>query len=184
MRREPLTQPGEVEMDSKLQAYYDGELSRLGRWWIERRLAASAELRRELAALTRLSELVRESEAPVEDPDLWPAIAGQVSREAPGGGPIRAVGDAGSPRFPWLAPLLRPAGALAVAAAAALALVRGDAWWGGEVRPERSGGVVRWIDSGSRSVLVFEDEAGGGATLVWVLDSEPQSGRPDPQGAG
>lgn len=171
-------------MDAKLQAYYDGELSWLGRWRVERRLAASAELRRELARLQRLSELVRAAEAAAPEPDLWPEIAGRLSREPEGGDPIRTHADPLRPAFGWLGPRLKPAGAFAVAAVALFALVRGDAWWGADPSSGSSSGVVRWIDSGSRSVLVIEDEAGRGATLVWVLDPEPPGGQPGPQGAG
>ncbi len=171
-------------MDAKLEKYYDGELSWLGRWWVERRLAASAEMRRELARLERLSELVREAESRSVAPDLWPAIEGQLSCEPAGRDPIRADASTWRPALGWLGPLRLPAGAFALAAAALLALVRGDAWWGADASSGSPVGVVRWIDTGSRSVLVIEDETGRGATLVWVLDPEPQAGEAGPQGEG
>jgi hypothetical protein len=34
--------------------------------------------------------------------------------------------------------------------------------------PPVSGGVVRWIDSGSRSVMVLDDQPD--TTIIWVLD--------------
>ena len=32
------------------------------------------------------------------------------------------------------------------------------------------GGVVRWMDSGGRSVMVQEDDGQTGATVIWLLD--------------
>jgi anti-sigma factor RsiW len=43
--------------DRTLHAYYDGELGPLARWLFERRLARSAELRSELAALESVGDL-------------------------------------------------------------------------------------------------------------------------------
>ena len=61
-----------------LQAFHDGELSRLARWRFERRLVRSAELRSELQALESVSELVRAGAAGV-------AVMGAVMRsETPG----------------------------------------------------------------------------------------------------
>jgi anti-sigma factor RsiW len=171
-------------MDAKLQAYYDGELSRLGSWLFERRLAASASLRSQLAELSQLSQLVRGAEAAGAEPDFWPSIARELERDAvPRQRESSIERDSDAP-LAWVVALLKPAGVVAVAAAAVLALVRGDGLWGASARSRDSGGVVRWIDSGSRSVMVIEDESGRGATLVWVLDAEPSDGDAPLQGEG
>jgi hypothetical protein len=171
-------------MDAKLQAYYDGELSRFGRFWFERRLAASADLRREFAQLQQLTQLVRGAEEAGGEPDFWPAIANELARDR--NAAQREAGDTSPATSPlaWVAALLKPVGVVAVAATAVLALVRGDGWWGSSARSADPGGVVRWIDSGTRSVMVIEDESGRGATLVWVLDAEPEEGDASHQGEG
>ena len=56
-----------------LSAYHDGELRGLARWRFERRLRREPGLRRELAALGRVGDLVRGSEAAAQ-PDLWDRI--------------------------------------------------------------------------------------------------------------
>ena len=61
--------------EATLQAYYDGELGPWARWRFERRLERFPELRRELADLAALGDLVRESEAALAAPDLWEGIA-------------------------------------------------------------------------------------------------------------
>ena len=58
----------------KLHAYHDGELGGLARWRFERRLRRSPQLRRDLAALARIGELVCESEMRASEPDLWDRI--------------------------------------------------------------------------------------------------------------
>lgn len=142
-----------------LQAYHDGELGAWARWRFERRLARSPELRRELAALAELTDLVRESEAAVAAPDLWPEIA----RRLPGVDAERAEA-AWAARRPGLRErYLKPVAALvtagALAAALAIALVSG------ETAPS---GVVNWVDGGDRNVMVLDGE--GDVTVIWVFD--------------
>jgi anti-sigma-K factor RskA len=149
-----------------LLAYHDGELRGWGRWRFERRLARSPELRRELAVLARLGELVRESEAQAPAPDLWEAIEQRLpAADARRAEAERAGGGLGA----WLGSRLRPLGAVAAAAAAAalaFVLLSGD---------NPTGGVVRWMDSGGKSVMVLE--GGEGVTIIWVLGefSQPLS---------
>jgi anti-sigma-K factor RskA len=141
----------------ELHAYHDGELSGLARWRFERRLRRSEGLRRELAELARLGALVRAAEAPAPGPDLWdrieqrlPAVDAQRAEES--GGRRASLGW-------WMA----PAGAMAATALAALAV-----WWGPADAPVERAGVVRWMDSGGRSVMVLEGDAD--TTIIWVLD--------------
>ncbi|MGH7338573.1 MAG: hypothetical protein ACREI7_13410, partial [Myxococcota bacterium] len=54
-----------------LNAYRDGELSGFARWRFERRLRRSPELQRELAALVRVGDWVRASQADVGGADVW-----------------------------------------------------------------------------------------------------------------
>src|SRR5262249_33577059 len=54
-----------------LNAYCDGELSRFARWRFELRLRRSPELQRELAALSRVGEWVRQGHEESPRADLW-----------------------------------------------------------------------------------------------------------------
>ena len=149
----------EIEGWETLQAYHDGELGVLARWRFERRLRRSPQLQRELAALARIGELVCESEARAPEPDLWDRIAQRLpaldARRAEAAQPTRA----------GLAWWLRPVGAVAVAAAALLAVYEG--WFGSHAS---EAGVVRWMDSEGRPVIVLESDAEAGVTIIWVLD--------------
>jgi anti-sigma factor RsiW len=146
-----------------LHAYHDGELSRLARWRFERQLRRSPELQRELAGLRRLGDALRAREAGRATPDVWDALAlrlpAEDARRAERGaaGAARAWGA----RESWW---LKPVGALAVSAVLVAALLLGDL--GSE--PPAAGGVVRWIDSGSRSVMVLDDQPD--TTIIWVFD--------------
>ena len=152
------------ELDAKgwdaLQAYHDGELRGLTRWRFERRVRRSPALRRELEALARVGDLVRESALRGPGPDLWD----RIDQRLPALDTRRAEAEQ---RVGRLAPgsWLRPMGAVAVAAAAAFAaiLVLTDA-------PVPQGGVVRWIDAGGRSVMLLEDDGESGVTIIWVLE--------------
>ncbi len=152
------------ERDAKgwqaLQAYHDGELRGLARWRFERRVRRSPALRRELAALARLGDLVRESEVQGRGPDLWE----RIEQRLPALDARRAEAE---PRLGWLAPgsWLRPLGAVAVAAAAVVAVIVGVT---GEPAPQ--GGVVRWLDAGGRSVMLLEDDEDSGVTIIWMLE--------------
>ncbi len=146
-----------------LCAYHDGELRGLARWRFERRLRREPGLRRELAALGRVGDLVRGSEAAAQ-PDLWDRIELRlpaVDAQRAGSDVARSVAPA-----PWW----RPLGALAAATAAVVVAV-----YVGLVEPSRvPGGAVRWMDSGGRSVLVVDD-AESDVTIIWLLDDAAES---------
>ena len=150
----------------ELHAYYDGELGGFARWRFERHLRRSSELQRELAALRRIGELVGQNEEQAGAPDLWdriqlrlPAIDAQrAEREAP----ATSLVPGG-----WL----RPLGAVAAAAIAVVAVMSGvfDS-------SNPTAGVVRWMDSGGRAVLVLEGDVGSKTTIIWVLDEATSEG--------
>ena len=160
-----------------LHSYHDGELRGFARWRFERRLSRSPELRRELEALAQMRELVREGESRVTTPDLWEGLSRRLP-PAEGARPAR-IGDReareGRGGFAPLAWLVRPLGAAAVGAAAALvfALISGD---------NAAPGVVRWIDSGDRNVMVLE--GGEEVTIIWVLGDVSQPPREGGTGDG
>jgi len=141
----------------RLHAYHDGELGALARWRFEWRLRRSPQLRRELAALARVGELVCESELRASEPDLWDRIEQRLpaldARRAEAAQPTRAV---------WW---LRPVGAAAVAVAALLVVYAG--WFGS---PAPQAGVVRWMDSEGRPVMVLEADAEADVTIIWLLE--------------
>jgi anti-sigma factor RsiW len=146
-----------------LHAYHDGELRGFARWRFERRLSRFPELRRELEALALMRELVREGESRVTTPDLWEGISQRLPR-AEGARPAR-VGDrearegrGDSAPLAWLVRPLGVAAAVAAAAALVFALISGD---------NAAPGVVRWIDSGDRNVMVLEGDEE--VTIIWVL---------------
>jgi len=148
---------GRGEGDATLNAYHDGELGRWARRRFERRLARDPELRRELAALVELSDLVRASEPPLAVPDLWDGIAARLAAAD-----AERVEAGWLERRPgWLERLRGPAVAFVAAGAAAAALA--IALLSGETP---SGGVVHWVDGGDRNVMVLE----GDVTVIWVLD--------------
>lgn len=149
----------EIKGWERLHAYHDGELGGLARWRFERRLRRSPQLRRALAALARLGDLVCESEARASEPDLWDRIEQRLpaldARRAEAAQPARAV-----PAW-WL----RPVGAVALAAVALLAVYVG--WFGS---PAPQAGVVRWMDSEGRPVMILESDAEAGVTIIWLLE--------------
>ena len=65
----------------------------------------------------------------------------------------------------WLAAYSRPLAVVAVTAALALALFLGIM----EDAATPTPGIIRWLDTGGRSVMVLEDQ--GDATIVWLLDA-------------
>ncbi|HKA13610.1 MAG TPA: hypothetical protein VKH41_01220 [Myxococcota bacterium] len=148
-----------------LHAYRDGELSRFARWRFERRLRRSPELRRELSALSRIGEWVRESHAE-EGIDLWDAIALRL----PALDARRA--EAGAARRPGIGWLAWP-GAVATAAAAAVFAFQ----WHTPTAVPKAARVVRWLDSGPRDVMVLEPAPD--TTIVWVIGPP---GRRPPRG--
>ena len=69
----------------------------------------------------------------------------------------------------WLASYPRPVAAVAVSFALALALFLGIM----EDAAPPTSGIIRWLDTGGRSVMVLEDQ--GDVTIVWLLDA-PEDG--------
>jgi hypothetical protein len=138
-----------------LNAYRDGELSGFARWRFERRLRRSPELQRELAELSRIGDWVRVSHEEPSGADLWERIALRL----PALDARRAeAAAAGRPGLGWLA----WPGAFA---SAVLAVVFAFQWFAAPT-PNRIG-VVRWLDSGPRDVMVLE--AAPDTTIVWVI---------------
>ncbi len=156
-----MTNPNRTDRDRRtsdlLHAYRDGELSGLARWRLDRRLRRSPELRRALAELTRIGDWVRTTATDPAGPDLWSAIALRLpaldARRAEAGPHERGLG--------WLAWPGAVASAVITAAVAFL--------WLSQPTPlaARGIGVVRWIDSGPRDVMVLR--ASPDTTIVWVL---------------
>jgi hypothetical protein len=154
-----MSPPQRTEIPSRtaylLNAYRDGELTGFARWWFERRLRRSPELQRELAALSRVGDWVRASEAEAPGVDLWDAIAMRL----PAIDARRAEGAAAErPGLGWLA----WPGAVASAVVAALIAYP----WLTAPTPSRVG-VVKWVDSGPRDVMVLQ--AAPDTTIVWVI---------------
>lgn len=149
-----------------LHAYHDGELSRLARWRFERRLRRSPALRAELESLESLRGLLRGREADQPGPDLWDAIA--LGLPAIDAQRAEARGGAGAGLGWWLKPL----GAVAATAAVAAIVLYGESWL---ETPATAGGVVRWIDSGGRSVMVLDDQPD--TTIIWVFDGATEGAR-------
>ncbi len=157
-----------------LNAYHDGELSGLRRWIFQRRLSRSPSLRAELEALKRLAGWIQELDPQPPSVDVWdqialrlPALDGQSDdqwQKRDEQWPRRAERRERS-GMGWLAAYSRPIAAVAVSAALALALFLGI--MEGAVAP--TPGVIRWLDTGGRSVMVLEDQ--GDATIVWLLDA-------------
>ncbi len=169
MKPNGAAQIGREQRD--LHAYHDGELRGLRRWLFERRLSRSPRLRAELEALGRVGHWVRElGEAPRRI-DVWDDVALRLpaidaERVEPRG--ERRPGRAGRwdwRGMDWLAAYSRPLAAAGVAAALALALFLGIM----EETGPRKAGIIRWMDTGGRSVMVLEDE--GEATIVWLLEA-------------
>jgi len=145
-----------------LHAYHDGELSGFQRWRFERALRRSPGLRAELDSLSALGRLLRDQDAGEPSPDLWGAIALRL----PAVDARRAEAAEAPPVWSLPSWWIKPIGA--VAATAAVAMV---AFYGGffAEAPAAAGGVVRWIDSGERSVMVLDDDPD--TTIIWVLDA-------------
>jgi len=139
----------------RLHAYADGELSGFARWRFERRLRRSPGLQRELAEIARIGDWVRDAHADSTSPELWDRIALRL----PAADARRAERAAGErPGLGWLA----WPGAIASAVVAAVLVSQ----WLTPPTPSRIG-VVRWLDSGPRDVMVLE--AAPDITIVWVI---------------
>jgi len=152
--------------DATLQAYHDRELGFLARRRVDRALARSPELRRTLAEIAAVGDLVRESEAPVRVPDVWDAIApglriADAEREqaARSGERSGAFGRLGG-------------GIGALAAAGAVAVALAFALFTDETAPH---GVVHWVDGGDRNVMLMEGD--DDVTVIWVFDAASERAR-------
>jgi hypothetical protein len=143
----------------RLHAYHDGELRGLARWRFERELRRDVVLRRQLEEIGRVAVLLRASEGEAGAPDLWDGIALRLPAVDARRGEATAVEAAG-----W-GGWLRPAGALAVAAAATLAV-----WFGSFDTVAPSGGAVRWVDGRGRPVMVLDQADESGVTIIWMLE--------------
>ena len=138
----------------RLHAYADGELSGFARWRFERQLRRSPKLQRDLAELAQIGAWVRDAHADAPGPDLWDRIALRL----PAADARRAERAAERPRLGWLA----WPGAVASAVVAAVLVAQ----WLTPATPPRIG-IVRWLDSGPRDVMVLE--AGPDTTIIWVI---------------
>lgn len=159
MTGEPMT--GSTRREALLHAYHDGELSGLARWRFERRLRRDPALRRALASLDGMRRELRALESDAPAPDVWDALALRLPAADARRGEAAARAQVGGRRLVWW---LAPIGA--AAAAAAVVLVVYGAFW--RTAPAEAGGVVRWIDTGGRSVMVLDDDPD--TTIIWVLD--------------
>ena len=166
--RETRRTSGLAEDDERaLHAYHDGELRGFSRWRFERRLGRSPALQRELRGIAELGGLLREREAQAPGPELWERIAlrlpaADARREAELEARMRAR------RLGWLAPLGAAVATLVVAALIAEQLLM-------PAVTERAG-VVRWMDSRGRSVMVLEEDEQNATTVIWLLDGEQSVG--------
>ena len=149
--------------EETLHAYHDGELSFLTRWRFERELRRNPALRHELDQLSALGDMLRDLDGREGAPDLWDSIALELPR-------VDARRRDRVEKPAWLAGLgwwLKPAGAVAATAAIAMVAVYGGFFR--EPPADDAGGVVRWIDTGPRSVMVLDDDPD--TTIIWILDS-------------
>jgi len=168
---------GQGELD-ELEAYHDGELS----WWRRRRVEAglrrSPELRRELDALRQMRTAASAADRPLASPDLWDAIAGQLpAADARRGAPAGVEGTHTPPRsLEGLAARLsgllgwRPIGWAVAAGAMALAVgvwITPGTLPGDMLTDEPAVGVLRYLDTGGRAVMVLDDED---VTIIWLLE--------------
>jgi anti-sigma factor RsiW len=164
----------EIGRDQRdLNAYHDGELSGLRRWMFERRMERSPGLRAELEAMKRLSHSVQALGLQPPNVDVWgevalrlPAIDAELNgrrrgRDAQLRGDVEQRAWFG---MDWLAVYSRPLTAVAAAVALALTLFLGIM----EDSAPATRGMIRWMDTGGRSVMVLEDQ--DDATIVWLLD--------------
>lgn len=149
----------------RLHAYADDELSGFARWRFERRLRRSPQLQRDLAELVRIGDWVRDADVGGSGPDLWDRIALHL----PAADARRAERAAERPGLGWLA----WPGAVASAVVAAVLVAQ----WLTPSTPPRIG-VVRWLDSGPRDVMVLE--AAPDTTIVWVIGPPGKSAVPAP----
>ncbi len=166
--REARRSSGLAESDERaLHAYHDGELRGFSRWRFERRLGRSPALQRELRGIAELGVLLRERGAQAPGAELWERIAlrlpaADARRESELEARTRAR------RLGWLAPVGAAVATLVVAAVIAQQ-------WLMPAVTERAG-VVRWMDSRGRSVMVLEEDEQNATTVIWLLDGEQSVG--------
>ena len=154
-----------AERDERaLHAYHDGELRGLARWRFERRLARSPALQRELRGLSELGLLLRERAAAATGPELWDRIAQRLPAAD-----ARRQAETATRATPWRLGWLPPLGA--AAAALAVAAVVAQQWLTAPALDQA--GVVRWMDSRGRSVMVLEEDEQNEVTIIWLLDGGP-----------
>ncbi len=149
------------QWERRLQAFHDGELSRLGRLRMERRLRRDPEARQQLARLSEIGGLVREHEAAGEAPDLWHAIRAELRPAAATAAPPEPAPE----RVPWLRWAAPSLAAAAAAAAIVVTLYGGD---------DPAAASLRWLDSGGRSAMVLQDDRE--ATIIWLLEGGGRDG--------
>jgi anti-sigma factor RsiW len=150
-----------------LNDYHDGELSALRRWIFERRLSRSPRLRAELEELKRVARWVQGLGPQPPSVDVWDEIALRLPAiDAELDGQRQRRAEQRTLRgMDWLAAYSRPLAAAGVTAALALALFLGIM----EDAAPPAPGIIRWLDTGGRSVMVLEGQ--GDATIVWLLDA-------------
>ncbi len=172
----------------RLGAYHDGALESSGRAHVERTLARDPQAESQLKRLEKLSVAVRdawEAGPAAPDPDRLIATLRPALQR------IDAELEDAPATWGWgrLADVFRPAPArvLAGAALAALLVVGVLPWLGGSnsgVQPSTEAGLlapsvaalrapetIYDLEQGDVPVMVFEAE--DGATVVWMLDEDP-----------
>lgn len=159
--------------EQTLAAYHDGELGRLRRWWVERRLRRDADARRELESLDVLGDRLRADEpAAPAAPDVWDEIRQRLPAVHPAAD--RSPQGWLRPTLPWAGAALAAA-ALAAAAATALLFLAAPELIGRGAAPVAGNGAVRWLDSHGQPMMILQDDRE--ATLIWVTDDEERVSR-------
>jgi len=146
----------------QLHAYHDGELSGLGRWWLERRIARDPEAQAELARLRALGEVLRSQAEQVRAPDLWARIVLELPVARP------ETSAAESRGFGFTLPKWAGAVVAAGAVAAAFFLMPGGP--PRSVPPSARGSAVQLLDTGRRPALILQDDAE--ATIILLLPKQ------------
>ncbi|MCP4038688.1 MAG: zf-HC2 domain-containing protein [bacterium] len=157
-----------------LQAYHDGELSRLGRWRFERALRRCPGLRRELDELRKLSGWIREIESDHATsglPDVWSDIGPALSRVDAeiGHGPVQSRSRR---RDDWSWGSLLGGGALAAAVLAMLVLDSGEGIpehpFAG-TKEQVASGSLRYLQTHGVSYVVSQETED--VTIIWLMDA-------------
>lgn len=141
--------------DERLQAYHDGELSFLGRRFVEWRLRRDPAARHELETLRTMGALLREIDEPPAGVDLWDRIELRLPAVDAARREVAERASPGPGRFGWAA----------AAAAAAAALL----WFSVQVPEDEFRGAVRWLDAGDHPLVVLQDDRT--ATIIWLPEA-------------